>query len=651
AQSRQERRHGGGGGGGRSRHRPVCAQTDRQRQSCCREDGSAPPQPHRGSAEKSGAAAAGPVKASWLCRCGAGRPTREESTWSWWGNFMLWLGANTWLFMKTFLLYSTGQQYHYLYKMLGRITSKIQPLSRQTQLATRLVGMHFNNLTVCVCVCFVLCFYFVCVFFPAGAVHQQGVCVRTEPELQPGSVADVSLPAHLSQRNTHGEKETEECGGGKIGRDGKKNGAIIVHVSAHLVNVVNFSVSYSDEFPALNLARYRGEDPKLIILTTIPGVTGVLLVLILFLMFTSSSHCVRLSNYEIFWYTHNLFIVFYIILMVHMVGGALKYQTNIEAHPPGCIRANQSGAEQQAEELEQGEDEERRCREEAHFQPHYPQTWLWVSGPLCLYCAERFYRYIRSSDPVTIVTVIRHPCDVIELRMLKKNFKARPGQYIVLNCPGVSSFENHPFTLTTVRLYATHSSLCPTENKETFGIHLRIVGDWTERFSQLLLPEPRIDLEILPMVQQRRYPKLYVDGPFGSPSEEVLNYDVSVCVAGGIGVTPFACVLHALLELQSFYWFAELLCAVHHKLWQENRPDYFNLKLYVSQTDKLQVVSESGCSAVVQRASPGLSTDCVTQPDPLEQPLNSTRSPSADRTSQLVPHFEVDISGKKLQLW
>lgn len=115
--------------------------------------------------------------------------------------------------------------------------------------------------------------------------------------------------------------------------------------------------------------------------------------------------------------------------------------------------------------------------------------------------------------------------------------------------------------------------------------------------------------------------RLYVDGPFGSPSEEVFNYDVSVCVAGGIGVTPFACMLHALLwvmkktnehhiltndeqfqqalacffsflpssllytsdgwtgfrlqrlyfvwvcrELQSFYWFAELLCALHHKV-------------------------------------------------------------------------------------
>lgn len=32
---------------------------------------------------------------------------------------MLWLGANTWLFVKTYLLYSTGQQYHYLYEMLG----------------------------------------------------------------------------------------------------------------------------------------------------------------------------------------------------------------------------------------------------------------------------------------------------------------------------------------------------------------------------------------------------------------------------------------------------------------------------------------------------------------------------------------------------
>ncbi|XP_014842911.1 PREDICTED: NADPH oxidase 4 [Poecilia mexicana] len=472
---------------------------------------------------------------------------------------MLWLGANAWLFLNTFLLFSTGQQYHYLYKMLGVGVCISRASASVLNLNCSLV-----LLTMCRSV----------------LTFIRGTHVVSSRKTR--RLLDKSKTFHVA------------CGIAVCLFS-------VVHVSAHMVNVVNFSSRYSDDFPALNLARYRGEDPKWIILTTIPGVTGVLLVLILLLMLISSSHCVRVSKYEIFWYTHNLFIIFYIILMMHMVGGVLKYQSNIEAHPPGCLRPNQSSAEQHVDDLlEQLEDDDSSCKEDALFEPHYPQTWLWVSGPLCLYCVERLYRCIRSSAPVTIVTVIRHPCDVIELRMLKKDFKARPGQYIVLNCPSVSSFENHPFTLTK----------CPTVNKETFGIHLRVVGDWTERFTQQLLPQSRMDLEILPMVQQRAYPKLYIDGPFGSPSEEVFNYDVSLCVAGGIGVTPFACVLHALLdgwrgfrlqrlyfvwvcrELQSFYWFAELLCALHQKLWEENRPDYFNLKLYVSQVDNLHSMSE-----------------------------------------------------------
>ncbi|KAK0140589.1 NADPH oxidase 4 [Merluccius polli] len=482
---------------------------------------------------------------------------------------VLWLGANTWLFLRTFLTYSTGQQYYYLYKMLGLGLC----ISRAS---ASVLNLNCSLVLLPMCRSLLTCL---------RGTH-------TVSSRRTRRLLDKSKTFHVV------------CGV-----------AIcifsVVHVSAHLVNIVNFSAGYSEDLPGLNLARYRGEDPRMIILTT--GVTGVILVVILFLMFTASSYCIRVSNYEIFWYTHNLFIVFYIILMLHMVGGALKYQSNVDAHPPGCLSANQSSPVLQGEELEPGSGEERRCKEEARFHPHYPQTWMWVSGPLCLYCAERFYRYIRSSDPVTIVTVIRHPCDVIEVRMLKRDFKAHPGQYIVLNCPGVSSFENHPFTLTT----------CPTEEKETFGIHLRIVGDWTERFTELLLPKPGVESEILPMVQQRRYPKLCVDGPFGSSSEEVFNYEVSLCVAGGIGVTPFACVLHALLdgwrqfrlrrlyfvwvcrELQSFYWFSELLCALHHKLWQENRPDYLNLKLFVSQTEDLQSMSEEKYRPLSSRLSIG----------------------------------------------
>ncbi|XP_073780178.1 NADPH oxidase 4 isoform X2 [Danio rerio] len=380
----------------------------------------------------------------------------------------------------------------------------------------------------------------------------------------------------------------------------------VVHVSAHLVNLVNFSAQFSEDFPALNVAQYRGQDPRILIVSTVPGVTGVLLVLVLFLMCTASSYCIRLSNYQIFWYTHNLFILFYIILMVHVAGGALKYQSNVETHPPGCIQNNLSSdswTNHRAAVEERAELSDRSqtvCQEEACFHPHFPQTWLWVSAPLCLYCAERLYRFIRSSvSPVAIVSVISHQCDVIELRMLKSGFKPRPGQYILLNCPTVSSFENHPFTLTT----------CPTGKNETFGIHLRVLGDWTSRFSQLLL-QPSNSSEILPMMHQRRYPTVHVDGPFGSPSEEVFNYEVSLCVAGGIGVTPFACVLQALYDdwchyklkrlyfvwicrdIQCFYWFADLLCGLYERLWRDNRPDYLNVQLYLSSSQGLQSIGE-----------------------------------------------------------
>ncbi|KAM9036260.1 NADPH oxidase 4 isoform X1 [Sarcophilus harrisii] len=390
-----------------------------------------------------------------------------------------------------------------------------------------------------------------------------------------------------------------------------------VHVAAHLVNALNFSVNYNENFLEINAARYRDEDPRKLLFTTVPGLTGVCMVLVLFLMITASTYAIRVSNYDIFWYTHNLFFVFYVLLMLHVSGGLLKYQTNLDAHPPGCLSPNRTRqlniplpeyfSEHVPEPFPGGFVNSelfiqnkfvKICAEEPKFQANFPQTWLWISLPLCLYCAERLYRCIRSNKPVTIISVISHPSDVMEVRMIKENFKARPGQYIILHCPRVSALENHPFTLT----------MCPTPTKAIFGVHLKIVGDWTERFRDLLLPPSGQDSEILPFIQPRNYPKLYIDGPFGSPFEESLNYEVSLCVAGGIGVTPFASILNTLLDdwrpyklrrlyfiwvcrdIQSFHWFADLLCVLHNKLWQENRPDYVNIQLYLSQTDGIQKI-------------------------------------------------------------
>ncbi|KAM4796134.1 NADPH oxidase 4 [Rhinophrynus dorsalis] len=491
-----------------------------------------------------------------------------------------WLALNTWLFWKTFTLYYSGPQYYYLHQMLG--------LGLCISRASASV-LNLNCCLVLLPMCRTL----------LGLLRGSKKVVNRKTR----RLLDKSKTFHAS------------CGA-----------AICVfaaiHVGAHVANAVNFSVHYNKDFNALNVARYKNEDPRIIIFTSVPGLTGILMVIILFLMCTASTVSIRTSNYDIFLHTHNLFFIFYILLLIHASGGVLKYQSNLEEHPPGCFHLNRTikdyvpligadgrapsenapkpapGAFSAQEELLIKNNAQKICTKEPTFKPHYLETWLWISGPLCLYCLERLYRYIRRSKPVTITSVIKHPCDVIEVRMLKEHFKARPGQYIALQCPSVSALETHPFTLT----------MCPTEKKATFAIHIRVVGDWTERFYNLLTSDSNASKEILPICQQRKYPKIYIDGPFGSPSEEALNYEISLCVAGGIGVTPFASVLNQLLDswkhyklqrlyfvwicrdIHSFLWFADLLCLLHRKLWKENRPDYLNIQLYLSQTDRIQKI-------------------------------------------------------------
>jgi len=37
--------------------------------------------------------------------------------------------------------------------------------------------------------------------------------------------------------------------------------------------------------------------------------------------------------------------------------------------------------------------------------------------------------------------------------------------------------------------------------------------------------------------------QVYVDGPFGAGQQDWINYEVSVLVGGGIGVTPYASII------------------------------------------------------------------------------------------------------------
>lgn len=83
---------------------------------------------------------------------------------------------------------------------------------------------------------------------------------------------------------------------------------------------------------------------------------------------------------------------------------------------------------------------------------------------------------------------------------------------------------------------------------------------------------------------QKLLPRIFLDGPFGSASEDVFKFEVALLVGGGIGVTPFASILKSIWyrmnyprgnsklkkvyffwvcrDIAAFEWFRSLLLAV-----------------------------------------------------------------------------------------
>lgn len=62
------------------------------------------------------------------------------------------------------------------------------------------------------------------------------------------------------------------------------------------------------------------QNPTIVMFTTIAGLTGVAITLALILIITSSMEVIRRSYFEVFWYTHHLFVIFFIGLVFHGFG-------------------------------------------------------------------------------------------------------------------------------------------------------------------------------------------------------------------------------------------------------------------------------------------------------------------------------------------
>ncbi|XP_019967097.1 cytochrome b-245 heavy chain isoform X2 [Paralichthys olivaceus] len=368
-----------------------------------------------------------------------------------------------------------------------------------------------------------------------------------------------------------------------------------VHIIAHLFNFEYFmdaqlnrnssllpfvlsEIGTGDNASFLNPIRSNETNPTIVMFTTIAGLTGVVITLALILIITSSMEVIRRSYFEVFWYTHHLFVIFFIGLVFHGFGRIVRGQTTESQKtniPETCA--------------DQFEDWGRNASGCAvpEFAGNPPMTWKWVVGPMILYVCERLVRLIRSQQKTVITKVVMHPSNTLELQMKKKGFSMEVGQYVFIQCPSISLLEWHPFTLTSA----------PEE--DYFSAHIRIVGDWTQALYEACGGDKNETQEAW------KLPKIAIDGPFGTASEDVFRYEVVMLVGAGIGVTPFASILKSVWykriqnnqdvftkkiyfywlcpETQAFEWFADLLQSLEGQMTEKGMTDFLSNHIYLTR--------------------------------------------------------------------
>ncbi|KAJ6844364.1 putative respiratory burst oxidase-like protein H isoform X1 [Iris pallida] len=258
------------------------------------------------------------------------------------------------------------------------------------------------------------------------------------------------------------------------------------------------------------------------LLSSVPGVTGVVMVLIMAFCFTLATHSFRrsvvelpsplhhLAGFNAFWYAHHLLVLVYALLVAH---GQFIFLTR---------------------------------------EWYKKTTWMYLAVPVAFYACERLTRAVRENNyRVTIIKAAIYPGNVLSIHMKKPPaFKYKSGMYLFVKCPDVSPFEWHPFSITSA------------PGDDYLSVHIRTLGDWTTELRNLFgkVCEAQVTLKKANLVrlettviadsalEQSRFPRLLIDGPFGAPAQNYKKYDILLLIGLGIGATPFISILKDLLN-------------------------------------------------------------------------------------------------------
>ncbi|XP_062620936.1 dual oxidase 2-like [Saccostrea cucullata] len=209
-----------------------------------------------------------------------------------------------------------------------------------------------------------------------------------------------------------------------------------VHVIGHGINLYHISTQTSGDGNCYFMEYFRAQDVLASFhywaYTTITGLTGIILTLIVIVMYVFATPYARRNAFNAFWGTHSLYIFLYIFMIMHGLGRLVQA----------------------------------------------PITHTYLIGPLFIFIIDKLISISRKKIECRVVKAELLPSDVTALVFQRPTtFDYKSGQWVRIACLELGENEYHPFTISS----APH--------EEYLSLHIRAVGPWTYNLRNLYDPD------------------------------------------------------------------------------------------------------------------------------------------------------------------
>ncbi|KAL5856331.1 hypothetical protein ACOSQ3_003789 [Xanthoceras sorbifolium] len=221
--------------------------------------------------------------------------------------------------------------------------------------------------------------------------------------------------------------------------------------------------------------------------TGIAHLPGVISLLVGLMMWVTSLNPVKKQYFELFFYTHQLYIIFVVFLAMHV--GDFIFSI--------------------------------------------------AAGGIFLFILDRFLRFCQSRRTVDVLSAKCLSCGTVELVLSKpENLRYNALNFILLQVRELSWLQWHPISV----------SSSPLDGKYHLSVVIKVFGEWTAKLRENILSMSEAEpLEDLPLQHHNKI-TASVEGPYGPELPYHFMYENLILVAGGIGISPFMSLLRDILH-------------------------------------------------------------------------------------------------------